>query len=343
MTAGATLAAVTTLSFDIAVLELLLPLAVGAEIVLASREQARDGHELRRLLERQQVDAMQATPSTWRLLIEAGWRAVTPASRRCAAARRCRASWRDELLPRVGRAVEHVRPHRDDGVVELSSRRAVREPDPDRTPDRQHARSTCSTASGSSCRSASWANSTSAATASRAATSTGPSSPRSCFVPDQIRPDADAGARLYRTGDLARWRGDGVLECLGRTDFQVKMRGYRIELGEIEAALADHPAVAQRRSSRRVKYDPGDVCLVGYVVARSGRAAPDDESLRAHAARTLPDYMIPQTFVAIAEVPLTGNGKVDRKALPVPPRTARRIGDGPAAQPPRRSHCGGFP
>ncbi|HEU4733653.1 MAG TPA: condensation domain-containing protein, partial [Kofleriaceae bacterium] len=144
------------------------------------------------------------------------------------------------------------------------------------------------------------------------------------FVPDRSRVEPDA--RMYRTGDLGRWRalpdGAGALECLGRTDFQVKVRGYRIELGEIEAALTRHPAIAQAAVITR-EDRPGDVRLVGYVVPRGGNApggplAPADEVLRDHLAQTLPDYMIPARFVSLASLPLTGSGKVDRKALPAP-------------------------
>src|SRR5262249_5018670 len=123
------------------------------------------------------------------------------------------------------------------------------------------------------------------------------------FVPDSSRVGPDA--RMYRTGDLGRWH-DGVLECLGRTDFQGKVRGYRIELGEIEVALARHPAIAQAAVVTRAER-AGDVRLVAYVVSRG--ATPSDEALREHLARTLPEYMVPQRFVALASLPLTPNGK----------------------------------
>lgn len=120
------------------------------------------------------------------------------------------------------------------------------------------------------------------------------------------------GDRLYRTGDLARWREDGELEFVGRNDFQVKLRGLRVELGEIEALLAAHPALGQ--SAVRVR----DERLVAYFTCREGQCAPSLEVLRNHLLARLPAYMVPAAFVALDEMPLSPNGKIDRKALPEP-------------------------
>jgi amino acid adenylation domain-containing protein len=134
------------------------------------------------------------------------------------------------------------------------------------------------------------------------------------FVPDPF--SGRPGARLYKTGDLARYRADGILEYLGRVDDQVKVHGYRIELGEIEATLAAHAAV--RACAVLLREDaPGNKQLVGYVAPRAGETpAPDD--LRRFLKERLPDYMVPAHFVRLDALPLTENGKVDRRALPAP-------------------------
>ncbi|HEV3051498.1 MAG TPA: condensation domain-containing protein, partial [Longimicrobium sp.] len=129
------------------------------------------------------------------------------------------------------------------------------------------------------------------------------------FVPDPFA--TELGARLYRTGDLGRWRTDGTLEFLGRTDFQVKVRGFRIELGEIEAALLDHERV--RECAVLVREDAGEKRVVAYVVGDV-----ETDALRAHVRRSLPEYMVPATYVVLQALPLTPNGKLDRRALPAP-------------------------
>ncbi|MGB8495404.1 MAG: amino acid adenylation domain-containing protein [Candidatus Acidiferrum sp.] len=125
-----------------------------------------------------------------------------------------------------------------------------------------------------------------------------------------------SGARLYKTGDLARYRPDGTLEYLARVDNQVKVRGYRIELGEIEATLADHPGVKSCAVLAR-EDTPGDKQLVGYVISR-GNELPTVESLRQFLKEKLPEYMVPAQFVFLDSMPLTLNGKIDKKALPAP-------------------------
>ncbi|HEY0169639.1 MAG TPA: amino acid adenylation domain-containing protein, partial [Pyrinomonadaceae bacterium] len=136
------------------------------------------------------------------------------------------------------------------------------------------------------------------------------------FVPDPF--SAEPGARLYRTGDLARRRPDGNLDFIGRLDHQVKVRGYRIELEEIEARLGQHAAVA--RCVVVARADGADERLVAYVVGR-GDGLPGAAELRGFLAERLPDYMLPSAFVALDELPLNANGKVDRRALPAPGTT----------------------
>jgi amino acid adenylation domain-containing protein len=148
------------------------------------------------------------------------------------------------------------------------------------------------------------------------------------FVPD---PFADAGGRLYRTGDLVRWSSGGELEYLGRIDNQVKIRGFRIELGEIEAALAAHDSV--RECVVVVREEGGDKRLAAYVVCEGEKVAEVAE-LRAHLRGRLPEYMMPSAFVMLDVLPLSPNGKVDRKALPAP-EMSRGITEGYVA--PRNS------
>jgi amino acid adenylation domain-containing protein/non-ribosomal peptide synthase protein (TIGR01720 family) len=170
------------------------------------------------------------------------------------------------------------------------------------------------------------------------------------FIPNPFyREGSSSSFRLYRTGDLARYRSDGVIEFLGRIDDQVKIRGFRIELGEIESTLQGHGEVHQSVVLAR-EDEGGDKKLVAYVVAREGEAFSEatpvldscgesfsimtggdsvllTEDLQAHLRSSLPDYMIPAFFVYVDRLPLTANGKIDRKSLPAPDLSHRQVGD----------------
>jgi acyl-coenzyme A synthetase/AMP-(fatty) acid ligase len=142
------------------------------------------------------------------------------------------------------------------------------------------------------------------------------------FIPDPF--SNTPGATLYCTGDCARWRNNGALEHLGRLDDQVKLRGFRIELGEIESVLCQHPAVRQA-AVHLWTVKPDDARIVACCVpVLAGVLAP--VSLRKHLRARLPDYMIPQDFLLVDEIPLTPNGKLDRRSLPTPVLTESRFG-----------------
>jgi amino acid adenylation domain-containing protein len=303
--------AVTTLSFDIAVLELLLPLAVGAPIVLASRDDALDGQALKALIERHGVNVMQATPATWRMLIEAGWTG-SPQFKALIGGEGLPPDLASQLLARTGELwnmygptettvwstcwrVEH--PERGISIGRPIANTQIHvldehlQPCPIGVPGEL------------------WigGDGVTLGYLNR------PELTADRFVVDPF--SKVPGASMYRTGDRGRWRHDGWLEHLGRLDFQVKVRGHRIELGEIEANLASHPEVVRTVVLAREDL-PGDVRLVAYVVPRA--AMPEANVLRTHLRAALPEYMIPQHFVALEAIPLLPNGKFDRKALPAP-------------------------
>ena len=308
------LLAVTTLSFDIAVLELLLPLAVGAQIVMASRDEAMDGQALHALLLSSQATVMQATPSTWRMLLEAGWQG-SASFKALIGGEPLPADLAEQLLARTGElwnmygptettvwstcarvsslhsGISIGRPIANTQVHILDERG---QPCPIGVPGE-----IC--IGGLGLASGYWRR---------------PELTAERFIDDPQRP----GHRLYRTGDRGRWRHDGWLEHQGRLDSQVKLRGYRIELGEIEAQLASHPGVARCVVALREDH-PGDARLLAYVVPDG--PAPQPAALREHLRRTLPEYMLPQHFVMLEAIPLLPNGKIDRKALPAPPSAAR--------------------
>ncbi|WP_185893246.1 non-ribosomal peptide synthetase, partial [Streptomyces sp. WAC08241] len=157
------------------------------------------------------------------------------------------------------------------------------------------------------------------------------------FVADPFGPP---GSRMYRTGDLVRWNGDGELECLGRTDDQVKVRGHRIELGEIASVLAGHDSVARAVVVAR-EDQPGDRRIVAYVVPKAGGSGVDEKQLRTHCGRSLPEVMVPAAVVAVEGFPLTPNGKLDQKALPAPRYAADSAGRAPRT-PQEELLCGLF-
>ncbi|HTG35649.1 MAG TPA: non-ribosomal peptide synthase/polyketide synthase [Thermoanaerobaculia bacterium] len=308
--------AVTSLSFDIAGLELWLPLAAGARVVLATRPETADGLLLRALVEEWGGTALQGTPATWRLLIEAGWRGgagfkalcggeAFPPALAAELGERAGSVWNlyGPTETTIWSAVAEVRDLAAGAPVPVgrpidATRIHLLGPHGELVP----------------------AGAAGELLIGGAGLARGylarPDLTAEKFVPD---PFAGApGERLYRTGDLARYRPDGRLECLGRLDSQVKVRGFRIELGEIEAVLARQPAVAQAAVAVRGEGEARG--LVAYAVPRAADQPLDAGELRAALRRSLPDYMVPAIVMELAALPLTPNGKVDRRALPAPER-----------------------
>ena len=306
------LLAVTTISFDIAALELYLPLITGATLVLASREKATGGTELLRRLTEYSATAMQATPSTWRLLLDAGWEGSREFKVLCGG-EALPQELAEQLLARgtlwnlygptettIWSAIAKVeagegpvligRPIANTQIYILDSRLQP-------VPVGVHGELYI----GGDGLAQGYLNR--------------PELTAEKFILSPF--DDQPGARLYRTGDRARYRSDGNIELLGRVDNQVKIRGYRIELGEIETTLHQHPAVKESVVVTRERDSLGEKELVGYIVSTQDSVASLSD-LRGFLREKLPDYMIPSLFVLLNALPLTPNGKIDRSNLPPP-------------------------
>jgi len=309
LTSNDILLAITTLSFDIAALELFLPLIVGARVVIASRTVASDGALLSALLRTSSATVMQATPATWQMLLDSGWRGRSDLKILCggealpgqlaarlleqgaelwnlygptettvwSAAYRVVSGARSEL---IGGPLDNTQLYLLDSSLQ---------PVPIGVP--------AELAIGGDGVSRGYLNR--------------PDLTAEKFIPD---PFADTpGVRLYRTGDLARRLWDGRIEFLGRTDYQVKIRGFRVELGEVEATLRHCPGV---RSAVVVAREDtsGAKRMVAYIVPDE-LSVPSISELRHALEMVLANYMIPSSFVYLKALPLTPNGKVDRRAL----------------------------
>lgn len=311
------LLAVTTLGFDIAALELFLPLLHGACVVLAQREQALQPAALIELLETRAISVMQATPATWQMLLEHDSPAWQGLRVLCGGE-----ALSGELAERLlARGVQLINVYGPTETTVWSAAQAVERVDAAVIPigrplanNRlfildQHLQPQPPGVTGELYIGGAGLARGYAGRAGLTA---------AAFVPNPFAvtgaPGAGPGSRLYRTGDLARYRADGSVEFLGRRDFQVKLRGFRIELGEIEAALAAHGEVQQAVVVVR-KAPGGQEALVAYLRATAGLAM---ESLGHYLRERLPVYMLPAAFVRLESFPLNANGKVDRQALPAP-------------------------
>ncbi|MGH3875074.1 MAG: amino acid adenylation domain-containing protein, partial [Pseudonocardiaceae bacterium] len=305
------LLAVTTIAFDIAGLELYLPLLSGAAVVVAGKEDVTDPAALVQLITDSGVTIMQATPALWQAVVAAhpegvrglrmlvGGEALSPA---LAATMRTLATDVTNLYgptettvwsttarlddrpgaPTIGRPIGNTRVYVLDGALR---------PVPVGVAGELHLAG--------------------AGLARGYLGRPGPTAQR--FV---ANPFGAPGERMYRTGDITRWNVDGALEYLGRSDHQVKIRGFRIELGEIEAVLLGHADVAEAAVTAQ-EAGSGQQQLVAYLVP-AGSAEPTPADLRSRLQRSVPDYLIPAVFVLLEAMPLTANGKLDRRALPAP-------------------------
>jgi amino acid adenylation domain-containing protein len=304
------LLAITTVSFDIAALELFAPLVAGATVALAERDDTIDGNRLVALMDSTSATMMQATPASWQLLVEAGFHAPRGFKMLCGGDAMPRAL-ADRLLDGAGRLWNMYGPtettvwsscaeiHAGGGAISIgrpiaNTRMYIL--DAGREPVARGAIGEL------------WIGGDGVAigyfrqpqlTAER-------------FVADP----SVVGARMYRTGDLARCDADGILRLVGRADTQVKLRGFRVELGEIEAALSRVSGITGAAVALR-EDQPGRRQLVGYVVM----AGDDDrwqDQVYSALADELPDYMIPSAWVRLERLPVSINGKLDRAALPMP-------------------------
>jgi len=308
-------AAVTTLCFDIAGLEIYLPLVSGARIAIVKRDEGSDGKKLQDRIQRAGVTLLQGTPALFRILLETGWAGdrrlkvisggeAFPREIANTLVSRCKSVWNGYgptettiyssfyRITGVGEGnVPIGHPVRDTHFHIVDDRMKL-------VPSGQEGQLLIGGVG-----------------VARGYLGLKELTEEK-FISDPFC--AKPGARLYKTGDLARILPDGNIAFLGRMDHQVKIRGYRIELGEIEFALATHPSVKQCVVVAREDL-PGDKRLVAYVVAGPEKK-PVARVLREFLQIKLPDYMVPASFVVLKAMPLTPNGKVDRKALPVPSR-----------------------
>jgi amino acid adenylation domain-containing protein len=316
------LLAVTTVAFDISGLEIFLPLAVGACVHVASSDVVADGPRLLRLVLDWRATFMQATPATWKILIEAGWRGhpgfkvlcggeAFPRELATQLLERAGSVWNmygptettiwstvQQVQPGAGALVPIGTPIAETSVYVLD---AHQQPVPRGLPGEL------------------WIGGLGVAIGYHGQ----PGLTAERFVADPFMdPGRAAHARMYRTGDAGRVRADGRLEHLGRLDEQIKIRGFRIEPGEIEQVLKEHPAIADAVVVAR-EVRPGDLRLVAYVVpAEHHRDDAWHGELLELLRRRLPPYMIPTALMPLAALPTTPNGKVDRRALPAPAPTS---------------------
>ena len=311
ITANDKLLSVTTLSFDISVLEIFLPLTTGACVVLVPGESVYDGAALIQQLQTGDITVMQATPATWQMLISAGWQGDQNLKILCGGEAMSPelAGW---LTQHTGSVWNMYGPTettvwsticeitRDTEIVTIGRPIA-------NTQTYILDQSLASVPVGVAGELFIGGDGVARGYLNQ------PDLTAERFLSDPFR---KAGSRMYRTGDQARFLADGQIDFVGRTDFQVKVRGFRIELGEIETTLNSHPEISQAVVIAR-EDTPGDKRLVAYLISETG-AQPEAGELRQFIRAKLPEYMVPSFFVFLDEFPMTPNRKVNRKALPAP-------------------------
>ena len=304
--------AITSIAFDIAAVEIFAPLMVGARVHMLPRDVATDGKRLAHALAASSITVVQATPATWRLLIQAGFPGDPSLTALCGG-EALPLDLARALLPRCRRlynlygptettiwsAIHEVRPDDDPVPIGMPLDNTViyvldphRQPVPVGIPGEIYI----------------GGDGVAAGYLGR------PELTAERFVPNPLNGGTPEG--LFRTGDTARRRPDGALEFLGRSDAQIKLRGFRIELGEVEVVLRGHPGVRDCAVAVR-EFGTDDKRLVAYVVAGDA-ARPTADDWKHFLMERLPDYMIPSAFVPLPALPITSNGKLDRLRLPPP-------------------------
>lgn len=302
------LLSLTTLSFDISVLEIFLPLYAGASVVIADQQSVLDGNRLAAMMEQFEVTFMQATPATWFMLMEAGWQGNKRLKALCGGEAMPR-ELANKLVSLCGSVWNMYGPTETtvwSTLAQLSvGEGAVPIGKPlDNTEILildEHLRPVQPGETGEI-----YIGGAGVARGYRGK----PELTRERFI--DYDDQATGRLTIYKTGDLGKVWPDGNFECIGRADFQVKLRGFRIELGEIEAALESLPSVRQAIVILK-EISPSDKKLIAFY--RPEAAAVSADEWRNHLKKVLPDYMIPTFFEPIQAFPLTPNGKVDRKAL----------------------------
>lgn len=306
------LLAVTTLSFDIAVLELYLPIVKGAAVRIATKEESMNGDALNSIIEKENITVMQATPSTWRLLLASGWKGKSDFKLLCGGEPFAK-SLVSDLLPIVGEVWNMYGPTE---TTVWSTCKHITSPK-DKISIGTSIDNTDTYILDQWMKPVPY-GSVGELFIGGVGLALGYRGRKDLTDERFLESSFKSGEKIYNTGDLARYLPNGEIECLGRNDGQVKVRGYRIELGEIEVKIAKlsnvDDVVVITREDR-----PGDVRIVAYIISNSEDI--DQMSMRRELSLVLPNYMIPSHFVQLEEFPKTLNEKIDKKNLPSPVET----------------------